>query len=83
MPWCEGCARFLSPNTLRSDGSCPSCETKVADPPAPSEEGNTTPDLPASAVDVPKAPWHFKLLVIATVIYLGWRFVELIAAVVT
>ncbi len=24
-------------------------------------------------LDVPKAPWHFKLLVLATVIYLGWR----------
>lgn len=21
----------------------------------------------------PRAPWHFKLLVVATVVYLGWR----------
>jgi len=24
-------------------------------------------------------PWHFKLLVVALVLYLGWRFVELFA----
>ncbi|HZA77747.1 MAG TPA: hypothetical protein VE623_15305 [Acidimicrobiales bacterium] len=29
-----------------------------------------------------KAPWHFKLLVLATVVYLGWRFVGLIEWVV-
>jgi len=23
--------------------------------------------------ELPRAPWHFKLLVVATVIYLGWR----------
>ena len=27
------------------------------------------------AVD-PKAPWHFKLLIVALVIYLGWRVVQ-------
>ncbi|MEW6153472.1 MAG: hypothetical protein AB1673_05705 [Actinomycetota bacterium] len=24
----------------------------------------------------PKAPWHFKLLVVALVVYLGWRAVQ-------
>jgi hypothetical protein len=24
-----------------------------------------------------RAPWHFKLLVVALILYLGWRFVEL------
>jgi hypothetical protein len=23
--------------------------------------------------EVPRAPWHFKLLVVATIVYLGWR----------
>ena len=27
----------------------------------------------------PKAPWHFKLLVVACVVYLGWRAVQGVA----
>ncbi|MFZ8875797.1 MAG: hypothetical protein ACO3V0_00085 [Ilumatobacteraceae bacterium] len=26
-----------------------------------------------------RTPWHFKLLVVALIVYLGWRFVELFA----
>lgn len=26
--------------------------------------------------DPPKTPWHFKLLVVAVVVYLGWRAVQ-------
>ncbi len=26
--------------------------------------------------DVPPVPWHFKLLLAATVVYLGWRVVQ-------
>ena len=25
MPWCAGCDRFLSPNTVLADGTCPHC----------------------------------------------------------
>jgi hypothetical protein len=28
-------------------------------------------------------PWHFKLLVLATVVYLGWRLVQMIGWLVT
>ena len=31
-----------------------------------------------SCGDKAKVPWHFKLMVVALVIYLGWRFVQLI-----
>ena len=58
MPWCDDCSRFWSPNTLREDGSCPTCGRVVAEP---------------GAAVVPKAPWHFKLLVAAVVLYLVWR----------
>ncbi len=58
MPFCEDCSRFWSPNSLGADGSCPTCGRSVA----------------TKAEDVPaRAPWHFKLLVLATVVYLGWR----------
>ena len=30
--------------------------------------------------DEEKAPWHFKLLVVALVVYLGWRFFEMFFA---
>jgi hypothetical protein len=69
MPWCDTCSRFLSPNSLRPDGSCPTCGRVVADSGAPA-----TAD---------KAPWHFKLMVAAVVLYLGWRLVQLIVAVAT
>ena len=29
-----------------------------------------------------KTPWHFKLLVVATVLYLGWRAVQGVAWVI-
>jgi hypothetical protein len=30
-----------------------------------------------------KAPWHFKLLLVAVILYLGWRLVQLVAWAVT
>lgn len=47
---------------MGAEGTCPTC-------------GRTIADL-AAAVDVPKAPWHFKLLVGAVIAYLGWRVVQ-------
>jgi hypothetical protein len=63
MPWCDGCQKFYSPNTLRPDGTCPE-DHQVSEPqPQPVKK---------------RAPWHFWLLLIALAIYLGWRFVQLI-----
>ncbi|HEX6420235.1 MAG TPA: hypothetical protein VFZ77_17170 [Acidimicrobiales bacterium] len=71
MPWCETCSRFLNPNTLEPDGSCPTCGRAVAEPGTGGE------------AEVPGAPWHFKLLLVAVVAYLGWRLVQMIGWVVT
>ncbi len=30
-----------------------------------------------------KAPWHFKLLLVAVCLYLGWRIIQMITWVVT
>jgi hypothetical protein len=65
MPWCETCSRFLNPNTLESDGTCPSCGRKVAEP-------------AEVAATRERTPWHFKLLLLAVVVYLGWRLVQLV-----
>ena len=68
MPWCATCDRFLSPSTVRTDGSCPECG-KAVDPgaahasaPNDEHEGQLDP-----------LPWHFKLLVGAIALYLGYR----------
>lgn len=36
--------------------------------PQPEAAGETVDD---------RVPWHFKLMIVALVVYLGWRFVEL------
>jgi hypothetical protein len=68
MPWCAGCDRFLSPNTVRADGTCPSCDAPVEAPldaatptAADSDDGHTP------------IPWHLWLLIAALVVYLGYR----------
>ncbi len=30
MPWCDECARFLTPTSMAADGSCPSCGRVLA-----------------------------------------------------
>jgi hypothetical protein len=61
MPWCDACARFWSPASVPS-GVCPTCGASVAAPTSPTAPAVTT-----------RAPWHFKLLLVALVLYLGYR----------
>ena len=70
MPWCDPCARFYNPNTLRPDGSCPTCGRSLARP----RSGNATTKAGRA-----RAPWHFWLLVAAATLYLGWRAVQGVA----
>ena len=67
MPWCEDCAKYWTPSSLKADGTCPACGHDVEEAARRAEQ----------AVAEEKAPWHFKLLVVALVVYLGWRFVEI------
>ena len=69
MPWCETCSRFLNPNTLDADGSCPTCGRVVAEP-----AGGGGRD---GGRGTRKAPWHFKVLLVLVVLYLGWRFLQM------
>ena len=50
---------------MNDDGTCPSCGRVV-------EEQRAT-----GTADDERAPWHFKLMVVALIAYLGWRFVEI------
>lgn len=71
MPWCDGCARYFAPSALHRDGSCPVCDAQVVE---------TVADEVKAP---PKAPWHFKLLVVAAGGYLLWRAVQGVIWVVT
>ncbi len=68
MPWCEECAKYHAPTAMNDDGTCPVCGGEVGPAEAPG----------GRAVQDESTPWHFKLLVAATVVYLGWRFVQLV-----
>ena len=68
MPWCEECAKYYTPNSVESDGSCPKCGDALQ-----LAEGADTADDAAEE----STPWHFKLMVVAVVSYLGWRLVDL------
>jgi len=39
-------------------------------------EGGECPDCDSVIGKPAGTPWHFKLLLVATVIYLGWRTVQ-------
>jgi hypothetical protein len=68
VPWCEDCAKYLTPTALNDDGTCPTCGRPVGE----------IEQRAAEVAEEEKTPWHFKLLVAALAIYLGWRFVEMI-----
>jgi hypothetical protein len=69
VPWCERCDRFLNPNTVNPDGTCPSCGRPV-------EPAAGSTDSPADENETFKAPWHFWVMIASAVVYLGWRFIE-------
>jgi hypothetical protein len=66
VPWCETCSRFYNPNSIAPDGTCVKCGQLIADPPSSDDEAT-------------KVPWHFWILVVALVVYLGWRFAQLVS----
>jgi hypothetical protein len=59
---------------MKPDGSCPFCfqtvDYKRARKAADLRERGEEPE------EIVSAPWHFKLLVGATAVYLGYRFLE-------
>jgi len=49
---------------MAPDGTCVKCGDHIGEPPS-SEQS--------------KVPWHFWILVVALVVYLGWRFLQLLS----
>jgi hypothetical protein len=66
MPWCDECAKYWAPSSVTPEGNCPRCGRPI-DPPALQQPTESTDE------DV-RAPWHFKLMVVALVVYLVYRF---------
>lgn len=83
MPWCDTCNRFFNPNTLLPDGTCPNCGSQAAPPDeSPAAARATSGGIRQGTLHEDatshKVPWHFKVMVVATIGYLGWRIVEMI-----
>ena len=84
MPWCDACDRFLSPSTVKVDGTCPSCGRVVDAGHAhaastPSDTDDASDVDTASDVDdgdLPPIPWHLWLLAGALAVYLGYRAMQ-------
>jgi len=74
VPFCEACDRHLTPTSMGIDGSCPSCGRVLPrgawERAAPGDRGGDEVD------EAPKAPWHFKLLLVGLAGYLAWRGVQ-------
>ncbi len=75
--FCESCNKWREPNALMPDGSCPRCGSQLDEhaEEAAAAEASETDDASAEA-QAAKIPWHFWLMVAATVIYLGWRVIQ-------
>ncbi len=73
MPWCDACDRFLSPSTVKVDGTCPSCGRSVD--PGHAHEARSQAQADDDE-DLPPIPWHLWLLAGALAIYLGYRAMQ-------
>jgi endogenous inhibitor of DNA gyrase (YacG/DUF329 family) len=66
VPWCATCDRFLSPPTVRADGTCPTCGRTV-------DAGHAHESSPTTGERRAQLPWHLWLLAAAVAVYLGFR----------
>lgn len=79
MPWCDACDRFLSPSTVKVDGTCPSCGRVVDAGRAHAAEaspGGADASATDEGEDLPPIPWHLWLLAAALAVYLGYRAMQ-------
>jgi hypothetical protein len=73
--WCDHCSRLIDADAIVVDDEgrehCPRCKEVLGEeaPPEDADDGESEEEGP------PKPPWHFKVLLIATVIYLIYRLI--------
>jgi hypothetical protein len=75
VPWCNTCDRFYNPNSLKVDGTCPTCGHTVAEP-AVESTSTESASTEAASTEATGAPWHFKVLIAVTAVYLGYRLFQ-------
>lgn len=64
---------------MQADGACPSCGRVLTAVARREVDALDAPFTPAAEEEIEaKVPWHFWLLVVAVVAYLGWRIVQMI-----
>jgi hypothetical protein len=64
---------------MTPEGACPTCGRTLEAQGAPAAGAGTgARTVRELAGKEAKAPWHFKLLVGALIVYLGWRVIQLI-----
>ena len=72
--WCDHCSRLIHRDAVVLDdeghGHCPRCAKLIGED-APTSDTDEDSDDEGP----PKPPWHFKVLLIATVIYLIYRLI--------
>ncbi len=75
----QPCDRFLSPSTVRTDGTCPTCGWTVdagevaANAAAERSEPKPEPPPEPAEEELAPIPWHLKLLAAAILVYLLFR----------
>ena len=73
MPWCDMCSVYHAPTAVLA-GTCPNCGKSV-------ERDGTHGGLDDRPSDEERtvgqsAPWHFWIVVVALVAYIGWRILD-------
>ena len=73
MPWCDPCSVYKDA-TVIDDGKCPDCGEHVSE-----EQLQENDEQPATVGQ--SAPWHFWIVVVALIGYIGWRVIDLIMSI--
>ncbi len=76
MPWCTSCDRFLTPPSVTAGGACPTCGRPVDVGRIASRAAEGRAAAGGDLDDLAPIPWHFKLLAVAVVAYLAFRFYQ-------
>ena len=82
MPWCDECSKFWSPSSLPASGACPTCGRTLSAAAIATKRREAAAEVGEQGEEPGeeyKAPWHFKLMVALAVVYLTWRFIQLIS----
>jgi hypothetical protein len=74
--WCDNCNRLIAATSVVRDDEgqeyCPRCAEALGQSQRAGDEAGDDADDEGGA---PKPPWHFKVLLVATVIYLIYRLI--------